>query len=183
MNEVQEFEKLEPSNTVYKLVGPILMKQDQDEAKSNVQKRLEWITGEMCVWLDCLQCARSRTDDQPLSQHSERTEKALKQEQGRIEGKKMEVRCHPHRLRVHDLTASVLWRAARRLPAADAGAAARRPGSSASHCMIISFASYTSFDITLLQGYPASCMTPGQRYSSGSLRRRGRLSSLDTALS
>lgn len=43
----QEFASLAPENQVYKLIGPILMKQDQDEAKHNVEKRLEWIEGEM----------------------------------------------------------------------------------------------------------------------------------------
>lgn len=43
----QEFSTLTPENQVYKLIGPILMKQDQDEAKHNVEKRLEWIEGEM----------------------------------------------------------------------------------------------------------------------------------------
>ena len=36
-------------NTVYKLIGPVLVKQDQAEAKANVAKRLEFITSEMCV--------------------------------------------------------------------------------------------------------------------------------------
>ena len=38
-----------PNNLVFKLVGPVLVKQDQAEAKSNVDKRLEFIRGEMCV--------------------------------------------------------------------------------------------------------------------------------------
>jgi len=45
----QEFSTLTPQNQVYKLIGPILMKQDQEEAKHNVEKRLEWIDGEMFV--------------------------------------------------------------------------------------------------------------------------------------
>jgi len=32
---------------VFKLVGSVLLKQDQAEAKANVDKRLEYITGEM----------------------------------------------------------------------------------------------------------------------------------------
>ena len=35
---------------MYKLVGPVLVKQEQAEAKSNVDKRLEFIKGEMCVY-------------------------------------------------------------------------------------------------------------------------------------
>jgi len=45
----QEFAKLTPNNNVYKQMGPVLVKQDQVEAKANVDKRLEFIAGEMCV--------------------------------------------------------------------------------------------------------------------------------------
>ncbi len=34
-------------NTVYKLVGPVLVKQDQTEAKQNVDTRLDFIRSEM----------------------------------------------------------------------------------------------------------------------------------------
>ena len=43
----QEFDLLQPHNTVYKLIGPGLVKQEQAEAKSNVNKRLEFINKEM----------------------------------------------------------------------------------------------------------------------------------------
>ncbi len=46
---LQEFATLTPNNIVFKLVGPVLVKQDQAEAKSNVDKRLEFIRGEMCA--------------------------------------------------------------------------------------------------------------------------------------
>ena len=50
MNEShQEFEKLKPENTVYKLIGPGLIPQEQDDAKLNVSKRLEFINAEMYV--------------------------------------------------------------------------------------------------------------------------------------
>lgn len=45
----QEFAKLQPSNTVFKLIGPVLVKQDQGEAKANVETRLEYIRGEMYI--------------------------------------------------------------------------------------------------------------------------------------
>ncbi|KAG8725397.1 hypothetical protein FRC09_000038 [Ceratobasidium sp. 395] len=44
---IEEFATLKSHNTVYKLVGPVLVKQDQEEAKSNVNKRLEYIRGEI----------------------------------------------------------------------------------------------------------------------------------------
>ena len=43
----QEFEQLTPENAVYKLIGPVLVKQDQVEAKSNVETRLGFIRSEM----------------------------------------------------------------------------------------------------------------------------------------
>ncbi|GAA5961805.1 hypothetical protein JCM3765_004078 [Sporobolomyces pararoseus] len=64
----KEFSTLTPENQVYKLIGPILMKQDQDEAKHNVEKRLEWIEGEI-----------------------KRTETNLKSLEGKLEAKKLEI--------------------------------------------------------------------------------------------
>ena len=43
----QELELLEDDAVVYKMVGPLMVKQDLVEAKSNVGKRLEYIDGEM----------------------------------------------------------------------------------------------------------------------------------------
>ena len=43
----QEFGSLTPENTVYKLIGPVLVKQDQSDAKANVETRLEFIKSEM----------------------------------------------------------------------------------------------------------------------------------------
>ena len=38
---------LDERNTVYKLVGPVLMKVELEEAKENVSKRIEFIEGEL----------------------------------------------------------------------------------------------------------------------------------------
>ncbi|KAK0532626.1 Prefoldin subunit 6 [Tilletia horrida] len=43
----KEFAKLSPNNQVYKLIGPALVKQDQSEAKANVEKRIEFINNEI----------------------------------------------------------------------------------------------------------------------------------------
>lgn len=43
----KEFNRLKQDNQVYKLIGPVLVKQDQVEAKTNVDKRIEFIKGEM----------------------------------------------------------------------------------------------------------------------------------------
>jgi prefoldin beta subunit len=43
----QEFNSLADDANIYKLVGPVLLKQDTSEAKSTVDGRLEYIGGEM----------------------------------------------------------------------------------------------------------------------------------------
>ncbi|TFY76527.1 hypothetical protein EWM64_g7484 [Hericium alpestre] len=43
----KEFTQLTPDNTVYKMIGPVLVKQEQGEAKGNVEKRLDFIRGEI----------------------------------------------------------------------------------------------------------------------------------------
>ncbi len=43
----REFGRLGANDKVYKLIGPALMLQEQDEAKGNVQKRLELIKSEL----------------------------------------------------------------------------------------------------------------------------------------
>jgi len=48
---LQEFAKLSPENTIYKQIGPVLVKQDILEAKTNVDTRLEFIKSEMFVFL------------------------------------------------------------------------------------------------------------------------------------
>jgi len=45
----QEFATLPDDANVYKLVGPVLLKQDTSEAKSTVDGRLEYINKEMYV--------------------------------------------------------------------------------------------------------------------------------------
>ncbi|KOS17325.1 Prefoldin subunit 6 [Escovopsis weberi] len=43
----QEFEKLDDEDTIYKVVGPVLLKQEKFEAKTTVKGRLDFIGGEM----------------------------------------------------------------------------------------------------------------------------------------
>jgi chaperonin cofactor prefoldin len=43
----QEFEKMDEEETIYKLVGPVLLKQEKIEAESTVMGRLDFIGGEM----------------------------------------------------------------------------------------------------------------------------------------
>ncbi|KAK4471481.1 hypothetical protein MN116_004906 [Schistosoma mekongi] len=46
-NVIEDFGFLNESNTVYKLVGPVLIKQDLSEAKETVIKRISYITSEI----------------------------------------------------------------------------------------------------------------------------------------
>ncbi|KJK81119.1 hypothetical protein H634G_03653 [Metarhizium anisopliae BRIP 53293] len=43
----KEFEKLGEDETIYKLMGPVLLKQDKLEAESTVKGRLDFIAGEV----------------------------------------------------------------------------------------------------------------------------------------
>ncbi|WVZ77153.1 hypothetical protein U9M48_025051 [Paspalum notatum var. saurae] len=44
---LQELELLSDGANVYKLIGPVLVKQDLAEAKANVKKRIEYISAEL----------------------------------------------------------------------------------------------------------------------------------------
>ena len=46
-NSKKEFDLLQKDDSVYKLVGPVLLKQELLEAKQTVQKRIDYIQGEM----------------------------------------------------------------------------------------------------------------------------------------
>jgi prefoldin beta subunit len=78
---------LTPNNLVFKLVGPVLVKQDQAEAKSNVDKRLEFIRGEMCAFVDVMRCLCSFNQ---LSD-SKRMEAQLQEIEQKSEKRKVEV--------------------------------------------------------------------------------------------
>merc|ERR1712079_857880 len=43
----EEFEQLEEGAQVFKLIGPAMVKQNPDDAKANVEKRSEYIKGEL----------------------------------------------------------------------------------------------------------------------------------------
>ena len=61
---MQELKLLEDEGVVYKLIGPALIKQDPVEAKSNVEKRLEFINHEL-----------SRLESQAKNMDEKRTQK------------------------------------------------------------------------------------------------------------
>ncbi|KIM66304.1 hypothetical protein SCLCIDRAFT_111231 [Scleroderma citrinum Foug A] len=72
----KEFASLTPNNTVYKLVGPVLVLQDQNEAKGNVETRLGFIQGEI-----------KRVDNQikDMEEKAERKKVELVEMQSKIE--------------------------------------------------------------------------------------------------
>lgn len=43
----KELDLLKQDNDVFKLIGPVLVKQDLEEAKQNVTKRMDYITAEL----------------------------------------------------------------------------------------------------------------------------------------
>ncbi|KAJ3359706.1 hypothetical protein GGF32_009051 [Allomyces javanicus] len=47
INARKEFELLDDEATIYKMIGPVLVKQEQAEAKTNVKKRLDFIRSEI----------------------------------------------------------------------------------------------------------------------------------------
>jgi hypothetical protein len=83
---VQEFAQLTSGNTVYKLIGPVLVKQDQAEAKSNVNTRLDFIRSEMSGFSP--NSTSSELINKPCSQRVEGQIKDVEQKQ---EKKKAEV--------------------------------------------------------------------------------------------
>ncbi|TIA27989.1 hypothetical protein D6C79_10429 [Aureobasidium pullulans] len=69
-----EFANLDDDANIYKLVGPILLKQDATEAKSTVDGRLEFIDKEMSVFVTVLIDAFS------LTNRSNRIEKQISED-------------------------------------------------------------------------------------------------------
>jgi prefoldin beta subunit len=47
LTQTQEFDRLQEGETIYKLSGPVLLKQDKFEAENTVKGRLDYIGSEM----------------------------------------------------------------------------------------------------------------------------------------
>ena len=60
----QEMDLLEEGATLFKLVGPILVKQPLDEAKANVEKRLEFIKAELEKVQDNITAKETESNEQ-----------------------------------------------------------------------------------------------------------------------
>ncbi|TQS32780.1 hypothetical protein Golomagni_06897 [Golovinomyces magnicellulatus] len=68
----KEFDRLGEDETIYKLMGPVLLKQDKFEAENTVKGRLDFIDGEMF-------------------DNSTRQEDQIKEIQGKMEKKRTEI--------------------------------------------------------------------------------------------
>eukprot|EP00850_Spirogloea_muscicola_P024367 SM000701S21273 [mRNA] locus=s701:97:1099:+ [translate_table: standard] len=77
----KELELLEDDAAVYKLIGPVLVRQDLVEARANVAKRIEYITAEQLTSPPSL----------PLCWYRKRLDATLKQLEERQDTKRDEV--------------------------------------------------------------------------------------------
>lgn len=75
------------TSTIYKLVGPVLLKQDRTEAVATVNGRLEYIGGEMYVMMCHIDVL-----GRPLISDRKGLEQQLQSLQEKSDDKKMEVR-------------------------------------------------------------------------------------------
>ncbi|EFN84290.1 prefoldin subunit 6 [Harpegnathos saltator] len=66
----KELDLLKQDNDVFKLIGPVLVKQDLEEAKQNVTKRMDYITAELKRMEDLI-----ATLDKKMDTHREALEK------------------------------------------------------------------------------------------------------------
>ncbi|XP_031467890.1 prefoldin subunit 6, partial [Phasianus colchicus] len=60
----QELELLDDTNTIFKLLGPVLVRQDMEDARVTVAKRLEYITGEIKRYEQQMQEMEKRSEQQ-----------------------------------------------------------------------------------------------------------------------
>uniref|UniRef100_A0A0K8TQF9 Probable prefoldin subunit 6 n=1 Tax=Tabanus bromius TaxID=304241 RepID=A0A0K8TQF9_TABBR len=59
---LEELDLLGPDNKVYKLCGPVLVKQDLEEARHNVGKRMEYIKKELKRYNENLESLEKKQD-------------------------------------------------------------------------------------------------------------------------
>ncbi|XP_076594535.1 prefoldin subunit 6 [Chaetodon auriga] len=82
----EELDLLDSTNTVYKLIGPVLVKQDLEEAKATVTKRLEYINGEIQRYETLLKESEKKSEQQRevLSSLQQEFQKAQGQAVGKV---------------------------------------------------------------------------------------------------
>lgn len=88
----KEFENIGEDETIYKLVGPVLLKQETFEAESTVKGRLDFIGGEMLVPIPyTYELSDYKSKANPSSLRRTRLEGQIKETQENIEKKKTEI--------------------------------------------------------------------------------------------
>lgn len=95
---MQEFKGLSDSSTIYKLLGPVLLKQDKNEAVMAVDGRLDYITKEMYVLSLHLFSGFYCLTYVLIVNYRNRVEDQIKEIQEKSEHKKMEVSIIPQYL-------------------------------------------------------------------------------------
>ncbi|XP_077535710.1 prefoldin 6 [Haemaphysalis longicornis] len=65
----EELDLLESGAAVFKLIGPVLIKQGLDEAKQNVNKRIDYITSELKKYDSLLQDLEKKQETQREAIH------------------------------------------------------------------------------------------------------------------
>ncbi|XP_006271747.1 prefoldin subunit 6 [Alligator mississippiensis] len=60
----EELELLDSTNTIFKLIGPVLVRQDMDEAKATVSKRLDYIGAEIKRYEQQMQELEKKSEQQ-----------------------------------------------------------------------------------------------------------------------
>lgn len=60
----EELELLDDTNTIFKLLGPVLVRQDMEDARVTVAKRLQYITGEIKRYEQQMQEMEKRSEQQ-----------------------------------------------------------------------------------------------------------------------
>lgn len=63
---LEEFDYMNEDSKIYKMVGPVLMPQDYNEAKMNVTKRMEFIQGEIKRVEEKLELSQKSMEDARL---------------------------------------------------------------------------------------------------------------------
>lgn len=74
---LQELEFFNESHTVYKMIGPVLIKQDKEEARQTVQKRLEYIEKEQKQLKESIQ--KDEAEAEKVAKNIQQMQSALQQ--------------------------------------------------------------------------------------------------------
>lgn len=81
----EELDLLESDAGVFKLIGPVLVKQDLEDAKQNVNKRIEYISSELKRHDTLLQDLEKKQETQRDTIH--KLEQQIQQSQARAVGR------------------------------------------------------------------------------------------------